>query len=159
MADTMIKELKEVLALPMNAGVGDHLPSPEELKGMVLIKGKRITEEKEEEDDDDHDEDDVIPTNTANQASSSTLSTTSSTGSMKTDSPSKKHKASKIHPDLSAITYLGTGKVKAFTPEVSNSIPCDMMASYGETKVSKAVKHGKVDGWIEHNKNHLRCVY
>jgi hypothetical protein len=71
---------------------------------------------------------------------------------------SKKKKAAlKTHPDLSAITYLGTGKVKAFTPEVSGSIPADMMASYAEGKTYKFAKNpDKVEGWIAHNKNHLR---
>lgn len=78
---------------------------------------------------------------------------------------SKKKKAhSKTHPDLSAITYLGTGKVKAFTPEISASIPADMMASYGEGKTFKLAKNpDKVEGWIEHNKAHLRyqfhCIF
>jgi hypothetical protein len=73
----------------------------------------------------------------------------------------KEAKAShKIHPDLSSITYLSTGKVKAFTPEVSASIACDMMASYSENKALKALKSPtKMDGWIEHNKNHLSRVY
>jgi hypothetical protein len=75
-------------------------------------------------------------------------------------SKSSKKASHKVHPDLSAITFLGTGKVKAFTKDISDALACDMMASYGETKVNKNLKNPEVvNGWIYHNQNHLSRVY
>ncbi|RYY84402.1 phosphatidylinositol-specific phospholipase C domain-containing protein, partial [archaeon] len=158
MAQTMVEGLKEALALPMRGTVSRALPSPRDLMNKVLIKGKRIHEQREEEEeknDEDEDEENEAPKTITTQT------TTTAEGEVKETKVSKKKNAtSKVHPDLSAITYLGTGKVKAFTAEVSNAIPCDMMASYGETKVIKTMKNpAKVDGWIYHNKNHLSRVY
>lgn len=135
----------------------------------MLIKGKRISakeaEDEEEEEEEDEDGDDTTPNASAKpKHSEKEKSHSEKPGESEKDGgdgkSSKKKKANhKTHPDLSNITYLGTGKVKAFTPEVSSSIPADMMASYGEGKTYKLAKNpDKVEGWIEHNKAHLRYV-
>lgn len=158
LAKIMIDIFKDKLAMPLKNPDGSFvtaLPSPMELKHKVLIKGKRLAANKnaaeeeeadvEEEEEEDMDEGNKTPKDAT---------------SVKTDAKGKKKKTEnhKTHPDLSNITYLGTGKVKSFVPEVSNAIPADMMASYGETKTYKTITKtpDKMGGWIEHNKNHLR---
>lgn len=123
----------------------------------MYVQGKRLsskdTEEVEEEDEEDEDDADGtdVTSGKLQKAKSSTLE-----GGEKSPS-GKKKKSLKTHPDLSNITYLGTGKVKGFTPEISSSIPADMMCSYAEPKTMKLAKNpDKVDGWIDHNRKHLR---
>jgi hypothetical protein len=161
LAKIMTEVFKDKLAMPIKLADGSApttLPSPMELKGKVLIKGKRLSskdaaEEAEEEEEEDEDEED---------ATSHKLKKEKSVAGEEAekDKASKKKKPHlKTHPDLSAITYLGTGKVKGFTPETNAAIPADMMASYGENTTYKLAKNAdKVEGWIEHNKKHLRFV-
>lgn len=155
MAKIMIETFKDNLAYPMRDTDGKPMPSPNELKHKILIKGKRLspTQQQElQEDEEDEDEED-------DEEGESTAVRGIEKQSSKKITKSAKKKGPKVHPDLSAITFLGTGKVKQFTPAVSNGIPCDMMASYGETKVLKNMKSTEiVNGWIYHNLNHLRLV-
>lgn len=171
LAEIMIEVLGDKLAYPMDSTANRMLPSPHDLKNKVLIKGKRldpehaqqsggvqdaaesVTDDKLDEidEDDDDDDDDVEASATV----SASPSTKAAAPAAKKSSKKKAHV--KVHPKLSAITYLGTGKVKAFTPETAASIPCDMMASYAEGVVAKNLKSAeKTQGWIEHNKTHLR---
>ncbi|KAJ1426888.1 PLC-like phosphodiesterase [Ochromonadaceae sp. CCMP2298] len=143
LAKIMIELFKEKLAIPLKKADGSRvemLPSPVDLKFKILIKGKRAAEVGLEEDsDDDEDEEEE------------------GAGDKK---KKKKDQEATTHPDLSAITYLGTGKVKTFTPDPDKLIAADMMASYGETKTMKSMKNpDKAAGWIEHNKSHLSRIY
>jgi len=138
------------LAMPLQ-NVGSALPSPMDLKHKVLLKGKRMKVHGiEHEDDGDADEDDELNAAGGVEAASS----------KKVDSKKKKKKEeeeSETVEELSAITFLATGKVKAFTREVSASIPPDYMASYSEgTTVKNMKKTDIVQGWINHNKTHMR---
>lgn len=157
MAKIMSETFGDKLARPVPHG--SELPSLTELQGKILIKGKRleaskVVEEAEAEDDDDDDDDETAPNDLKKQSST--------TSAKPVDAKKEKEKKSsasskKVHPDLSAITYLGTGKVKNFLPETSSAIPCDMMASYGELKVAKLMKTtDATNAWIMHNKRHLR---
>jgi phosphatidylinositol phospholipase C, delta len=122
--------------------------------------------------DDDDDDDDDDPATGAKRSSSKKMQDTdaklaeAASNSSKKESSRKaaqdlkeKRKQIKIktHPDLSALTYLGTCHYKSFAPEHSQSIPPDMMTSYSESKTKKLLKDpATAAGWIEHNKNHLR---
>jgi hypothetical protein len=162
MAKMMTEIFKDALALPMKNAKDHPMPSPNELKNKILIKGKRLppgmTELAEEDEEEEEEEDEIDGATTS--ASERTLEKQKSKKSMKrndSSKPHKKEKTPKVHPDLSAITYLGTGKVKRFTKEVSDDLQSDMMASYGEGKVMKSMKSvDTVNGWIYHNQNHLR---
>ena len=141
LAATIIKEtLGDKLAIPL-ATPGARLPSPQQLANKVLIKGKKLSASAahEEEDDDDDDDDDAEG------------------GKAK---KKEKHKATKhkgTHPDLSAITYLGTGKVKGFPADGNAAVPCDSMCSFSEHATFKNLKKQDIiDGWALHNERHLR---
>lgn len=145
--DIMKDTFKEKLAVRMAspAGEGATLPSPEQLKFKILIKGKR--EDEDEGDDDDEDEgdnDDEGAAAAAKQAMNKKKSKT---------------KKTKVHPQMSEITYLGTGKVKKFD-ESTLKLPCDMMCSYSETTTLKNLeKSDKREGWVKHNRGHLSRIY
>jgi phosphatidylinositol phospholipase C delta len=123
---------------------GATLPSPEELKFKILIKGKR----EDGKDDDDDDDDDVDADVAKATAAAEALS-----------KKSDKAKKAKVYPEMSAITYLGTGKVKKFDA-TTLALPCDMMCSYSETTTLKNLeKEDKVEGWVKHNRTHLSRIY
>lgn len=176
LARIMREILKDMLALPLKSGEFAFLPSPSDLTRKVLVKGKRVNDASIEEDEEDEEEDEESEEWVMKQKDAAVAIEKMKAGAnMKRDGtaralnaektevkldPKKKAHAPKIHPDLSNVVYLGTGKVKNFSPEVSRAIPSDMMASYGETKTNKLVKDTKkVRGWIEHNKTHLSRIY
>lgn len=71
--------------------------------------------------------------------------------------PKRMPNASKIDLELSALIYLGSGKVKTFNSATRKGVPCNMMCSYNEGATNKTLKNEtKLAGWIEHNKEHLR---
>ena len=154
LAKIMVDLFKDKLAMPMPipaGGIVAQLPSPMELKYKILIKGKRLADhahEEEEEEEEEEEDDEGKGKNDKDAAAAA--------AGEKSSSKKKKNK-NKTHPDLSNITYLGTGKVKGFTEEIRNSTPADNMASYSEPTTFKNLKNpDKVEGWIEHNKEHLR---
>jgi len=144
MTEIMKTTFKELLAMPLTT-VGRTLPSPEELKNKILVKGKRVKTHgiEHEEDEEEVDEEEPKDGKKASKAKKA-----------------GEEKESDTHPDLSAITFVATGKVKAFTQAVSDSIPADFMASYSETTTEKNVKKKSIlQGWINHNRQHLRSTY
>jgi phosphatidylinositol phospholipase C, delta len=149
MAEIMKVAFGDSLLLPGDM-LGDTLPSLEQLRGKVLIKGKRVKSAAidtapadDDDDDDDEDGDDELKDGEL--------------ADVKEIKSNVKQFKEKTHQELSAITYLGTCHVKNFSPEESASIPPDMMTSYSEIKTLKYLKkEDVVRGWIEHNKTHLR---
>lgn len=148
MAEIMKIGFGDTLLMPGDLmGSGNHLPTLEQLKYKVLIKGKRLKvgedlldddsgdDDSGDDSDDDDDDDDMA----------------------KGKVPKKKTPALKVHPSLSAIVFLGTCHISSFAQTVSDAIAPDMMTSYGETKTIKYLKDDAVrEGWIYHNRTHLR---
>lgn len=159
MAKIMIDVFKDSLALPMkSADPNFQLPSPHELQRKILIKGKREDAREEEEEEGEYEDEEVEADDVYEEDPRASLSKGKSVA-LVVETKKKKAKASKVHPDLSAITFLGTDKVKEFSPQVSASIPADMMCSYSENVTNKNMRKAeKVQGWIMHNQKHLRCV-
>lgn len=149
LAQIMKSVLGPMLAYPMtpsNQRSGfRQLPSPAELERKVLVKGKRIGDAPVEDEEDDDEEDDGSSKN-------------SKKGRLTSVKSGKSHgHGEKVHPELSEITYLSTGKVHDFDPTGNLTIPCDNMCSFSEGTTLKTLKKAsKVNGWILHNANHLR---
>lgn len=139
----------------------DFLPSPEQLRRKIIIKGKRgslISDESSEHtasvDDEDEDEE-----NESEWASKRSLGRSAIDGSMSSiGSKKKKNPKQSTHPELAAITYLGAAHApKSFDLRTSQAIPCDIMSSYSETKTLKHLaKPRTIDQWVRHNAHHLR---
>ena len=131
-----VKILKKILGSmivpPMKNVTATHtLPSPQELRGKVIIKGKRGQVLM-----DDAAWDDV------------------------SEKPAPKvmeHKAAKTAPEMSAITFLAAEKLKVLD-ERSAVLSCDSISSFSEKTVA-ALAPKDLDVWIEHNRNHLSRVY
>jgi phosphatidylinositol phospholipase C delta len=139
-----------------STGPQGSLPTLEQLKYKVLIKGKRLkvgegasgdadgdSGDDESGDDNDDDDDDDATVKSGKKAGKN----------------AKKSPALKVHPNLSAIVFLGTCHCTSFAQPASDAIPADMMTSYGESKTIKYVKDDATrEGWIYHNRSHLRYV-
>ena len=153
MAEIMKTGFGDSLLMPGELmGSGEHLPSLEQLKYRVLIKGKRLkvgegvldddsgdddSGDDSGDDNDDDDDDDLRKRQGKNSA--------------------KKAPKLKVHPSLSAIVFLGTCHCPSFAKPDSDAIPPDMMTSYSESKTLKYLKNDeKREGWIYHNRIHLR---
>lgn len=157
LAETMRILLGNMLLYP-GTMLGSHLPTLEQLKFKVLIKGKRLSTANAPDDAADaadDSEDDDIPANEAQSTPRADSSPKRAPSKKKSSLAAQPGTHDKVHPDLSAITYLGTGKVKSFN--TSSSIPPDMMSSFAESKTLKYLKSEEVtNNWIRHNEKHLR---
>jgi len=146
--DVMAKYMRSIfgdkLQLPL-AEAAEKLPSPEDLKYKILIKGKRMKDEGHNDDDDEE-------------------SLKSSDKEPKVDFKNKKNlEHNKSHegvsPDLSAITFISATKIKEFNAS-SAAVDADKICSYSESKTLKyAQKSTTVTAWINHNKKHLSRIY
>lgn len=165
MAEILNNVLGAAIMRPGEGIVNGCLPSPFAMKNRVLIKGKRLSEhsngeesEEEEEEEDDEEAGQLALQSTSGAAAA--LGATQKKASLKkiTSTKDAKKKSHSTHPDLSAITYLATGKVHNFAE--SASVPADLMCSYSESKTKKYLrKEAEVMAWIEHNKSHLSRIY
>lgn len=139
-AQTLKDILEELLYIPTEKDkTSGNLPSPEELRGKVVIKGKRPPESDETAADVDNtydeDEDQF-------EAGSS--------------SPSKSaKKLPKIVPELAVMTLFHGTKFKDF--ETSLVEPSSHMHSIGETKIQKIISKNSLntDLWRQYNLNHM----
>lgn len=150
-ASTLKSVLGTKLAMP-SPDDQKKLPSPEALKGKVLLKAKRTIAEilEAQQGDDDDDEKDG---SRSSPDKSSTESSKSASLKM-----AKLH-AKELHPALQAITFLSGGKVKKFNTE-SFDLPADKICSFSENSVVKYLKDPEtINNMIIYNKRHLSRTY
>lgn len=150
MAAVMKKIFQKKLFVPTAAHTsGGKLPSPEELRGMIVIKGKRapdpeedqvigegIPETKSSEDDgDDVDEYDKAIESSGNKGSE------------------------KIDPELARLTLFHGTKYKDFNKSIQDRP--SHMHSIGETKITKILSKSKDNArlWRKYNVNHMTRTY
>ncbi|KAG7367248.1 phosphatidylinositol-specific phospholipase C, X domain containing protein [Nitzschia inconspicua] len=152
---TMALKLKKVfgrkLYIPKKQQLvaGHHLPSPEELRGMVVIKGKRPPDE----------EDQVIIKEGEQVPHIESAESMDDNGIDEYDEALKKGKKSKIDPELAMLTLFHGCKYKDFS--VSIQQPSSHMHSIGESKISKILDKSPENAkkWREYNTQHLTRTY
>lgn len=146
MASDMIEIFGDSLFVPDEASLQGCIPSAEELRGKVVLKGQRITGLKDsyytdiESDSDDSEVEDE--------------------SSLKDDIPLNKPKIpfAKVSPELSRITYLHSHSVKNF--EDSAKGPSYYMHSFSENAARKYCRtRDQRDSWIAYNKTHITRTY
>eukprot|EP00052_Salpingoeca_macrocollata_P004747 m.43261 g.43261 ORF g.43261 m.43261 type:complete len:1105 (+) comp14423_c0_seq3:89-3403(+) len=134
MAEYLVKYLGDVIHRDQDRSL-PALPSPKDLKGKVLIKGKKLppsasgAAEAEEVSDEDEAEDALTDEATFKNQSKSLKKTL-----MKQSSAGAPHKKIKLARELSdLICYVVSVHFKGFTNDVK-SLPFWEMSSFGETK-------------------------
>uniref|UniRef100_A0AAR2JXN9 Phosphoinositide phospholipase C n=1 Tax=Pygocentrus nattereri TaxID=42514 RepID=A0AAR2JXN9_PYGNA len=121
----------KLLTKPLNDQLSESLPSPEELKGKILVKGKKERVEQE--------------------------SSSSSESSCSEDESKAEGKVSKLSPELSdLVVYTRSVPFKGFD-QAAKKLPNEM-SSFSE---SEALKHIKNSGkfFVRHNSRQLSRIY
>uniref|UniRef100_W5UJ97 Phosphoinositide phospholipase C n=1 Tax=Ictalurus punctatus TaxID=7998 RepID=W5UJ97_ICTPU len=130
----------KLLTKPLNNHKCDSLPSPEELKGKILVKGKK--EQVEQED---------------SSSSESSCSEDESKAEGKVKAKKESKKVSKLSPELSdLVVYTCSAPFKGFDQAAKR--PPFEMSSFSE---SKALRHIKNSGkfFVRHNSWQLSRIY
>jgi Ca2+-binding EF-hand superfamily protein len=127
------------------------LPSPEELKYKVLIKGKLTSSNVVESELDDDEGDDMTVVGGAAAAHAQVKSQ---------QQPKKEVKVEKISERLSCLTYFSTGHFKSLEDCVKNW-SANEMASFSEPKAFKMLSKGAagVELFRSYNARHLSRIY
>ncbi|XP_017338867.1 1-phosphatidylinositol 4,5-bisphosphate phosphodiesterase delta-3-A isoform X2 [Ictalurus punctatus] len=143
--EVMAQQLRSILGdklltKPLNNHKCDSLPSPEELKGKILVKGKK--EQVEQED---------------SSSSESSCSEDESKAEGKVKAKKESKKVSKLSPELSdLVVYTCSAPFKGFDQAAKR--PPFEMSSFSE---SKALRHIKNSGkfFVRHNSWQLSRIY
>lgn len=156
---TMAAELEEVFGNKLYVPALSHvkgetsspLPSPNELRGMVVIKGKRPPEPEDSAQDVESspntNEAEVDPYDAAMKGIDGSPSKTQDT------------KKPKIAPELARLTLFHGTKFKSFEISNADGNPKTHMHSIGETKISKILSKGWASEWQEYNRHHMTRTY
>lgn len=161
MANILQDTLEDRLYMPDSS---DHWPSPLDLVGKVVIKGKRPPEK----DDDDADTSSLISRTESNDSdeladqiagavgkTSTLLKAVSKDSSENADPPPPP----KIFPELSKLTLLNGVKFKSFDSSVD--LPLTDMHSINETKILKILNSNPENAklWKQYNRGHMTRTY
>jgi len=145
MAEQLIRILGDSLYIPTEASLYGPLPSPAQLRGMVVIKGRRPdgTEASTYDSEDDSDDDGV----------------TSSMGDLTVAQEANIAKVKKhgVSPALARLTLFHGFKFKSF--EASMRTPAHHMHSFSENKVRSKCRQNLAQHFTLYNQTHMSRTY
>ncbi len=156
MASYCKKILGSLLYVPELRADGS-LPSPEECKGRVLIKAKRLPTSGAPEDEDEEEDEDKAEQEAAASAKESEALLGDSDAKEADGPKKKKEKKPKIAKELSDITFLGGCKFKSWEKSATEAAANDM-SSFSEPKTEKLIK-AYAKEWAEYNKRQMSRIY
>jgi len=161
MADFLVSILDDSLYVPDDKSLYDPLPSPEKLKGMVLIKGKRLTDQSlrsQDSEDTDDDSDSEIEEEHKAETDNNISSRTKTSSQESTTTSTTTATSSAISPNLSRITIFHGIRLESFAKNAEKSK--DNMLSFDESKARKYCRNEMSrKEWLAYNKTHLSRVY
>lgn len=139
MADDLTNILGDLLYIPTESSLEGALPSPERLRGMVVLKGRRPDGTADEDDTDEGTDDEEQPLRSEDQMKA------------------QQKLSVKIAPQLAKLTlFHGTGH-KSWDKSVRN--PTHHMHSFSESKVRTLCKTFKSRKWTVYNQTHMTRTY
>jgi phosphatidylinositol phospholipase C delta len=147
MAQDMEQVFGSKLFIPSQEQIGiNQLPSPEELRGKIVIKGKRPPELDDSPDDEDEERDADDPYSDQYK----------DTPSVATKDPKK---LPKVVPELAKLTQFHGNKFKDFQKSIKQNP--SHMHSFGESKITKIINKDKANAnfWREYNVTHMSRTY
>mmetsp|Transcript_31306 Transcript_31306/g.41604 ORF Transcript_31306/g.41604 Transcript_31306/m.41604 type:complete len:653 (+) Transcript_31306:238-2196(+) len=143
MAKQLLDILGDYLYIPSEASLKGALPSPESLRGMVVLKGRRpagpTTEEYNTDDESTDDEESLLHT-----------------GEISTDHV-EITLSHRMAPELARLTVFHGIKFKNWDTSIEN--PTYHMHSFSESKVRSLSKQANSRQWIEYNQTHLTRTF
>lgn len=143
MAEQLVRILGNSLYVPKDDSLFGLLPSPMDLRGMVVIKGRRpLTDLENEGYDTDEDSDDEGNTRSVSEGSKAFT---------------KQHIIHGVAPQLAKLTlFHGT---KHVSWDESVQYPTHHMHSFSESKVRGMFKQNKSRKWAVYNQSHISRTY
>jgi len=149
MAEQLTRIFGSTLYIPKDSSLSGPLPSPESLRGMVIIKGRRpvgtedgYDTETDEEISDDDEESNISQAVRLNEIAE------------KRRQLQKKHG---IAPQLARLTLLHGHKLKSFAESIR--APTFHMHSFSENKVRSNSRGKNAPQWVLHNQTHMSRTY
>lgn len=134
---------KKLLTKPLNDQL-QHLPSPEELMGRILIKGKKLSG-------------DLTKTDSCASFTSSSDEEVAAGGGRKGRKDSAKPVTSKLSPELSdLVVYCQSVLFQGF--DAANQSPPSEMSSFSENEALKLIKDSGKQ-FVRHNNRQLSRIY
>lgn len=154
MASLLKKKLGDRLYIPKGDDLSEDLPSPQALRGMVVIKGKRPPEPDNTDIASRHDEDDA-----AYDPYDEALLEPSPYTSYVTEQKKAEKSNAKIDHELAQSTLFHGCVFHSF--EKSLSLSPSHMHSMNETAIGKILSKSPLnaDLWVEYNQHHLTRIY
>lgn len=149
MAEQLVKVLGSRLYIPTEASLYGELPSPRQLEGMVVIKGRRP----------DGTEADAYDTDEYDDQSDGEPSGTSTGNDPFKHIAQEKEKQQKhgVSPTLARLVLLHGNKHRNWRESIGN--PRHHMHSFSESKVRSKCRQKEVHAWIKYNQQHLSRTY
>lgn len=146
-AEQLVRILGDSLYIPTEASLFGSLPSPNKLRGMVVIKGRRPdgTEADQYDSDDESD---------MEEGTSSSLNEFST---KETQAARAKVVQHGVAPALASLTLFHGHKWTSF--EESCRTPTYYMHSFSESKVKSICRHKQAARWIAYNQTHMSRTY
>jgi phosphatidylinositol phospholipase C delta len=146
MAEQLIRVLGASLYIPTEASLHGELPSPKQLRGMVIIKGRRPNGTEADAYDTDDD-------------ASVDYGATSLIGGLVLDGLEENANLEKhgVSPNLARLTLFHGNKHKTW--EESLWSPRYHMHSFSENKVRSKCRHKEAQTWIMYNQSHMSRTY
>eukprot|EP00956_Cyclotella_meneghiniana_P024487 scaffold49232_cov103-Cyclotella_meneghiniana.AAC.3 len=149
MANQLRLILGKNLYIPDEQSLLGKLPSPEELRGMVVLKGRRPVDATDDYDTDD----DAANDDMTDQQSVVTMKTSVSSVSSRRVSTV----TVKISPELAKLTLFHGTKFRTW--EASIGAPTHHMHSFSESRVRTFSKSPQSHRWVEYNQTHLSRAF
>eukprot|EP00526_Cylindrotheca_closterium_P002340 CAMPEP_0113608790 /NCGR_PEP_ID=MMETSP0017_2-20120614/4118_1 /TAXON_ID=2856 /ORGANISM="Cylindrotheca closterium" /LENGTH=918 /DNA_ID=CAMNT_0000517509 /DNA_START=309 /DNA_END=3065 /DNA_ORIENTATION=- /assembly_acc=CAM_ASM_000147 len=151
MAQQLVRILGSSLYIPSETSLQGSLPSPMDLKGMVVVKGRRPTDL--DLDDAEDYEDDV-----SDDGAPSTVFGSEYAGDGGEQAANrKKNTNSKISPSLARLTLFHGNKLKSWETSILN--PTHYMHSFSENKVRSLARKTDRRTWTVYNETHMSRTY
>ncbi|CAJ1945928.1 unnamed protein product [Cylindrotheca closterium] len=149
MAQQLVRILGSSLYIPSETSLQGSLPSPMDLKGMVVIKGRRPTDLNldDAEDYEDDVSDDGAPSTVFG----------SEFGDAEQAANRKKNTTGKISPSLARLTLFHGNKLRSWESSILN--PTHYMHSFSENKVRSLARKTDRRTWTVYNETHMSRTY
>jgi phosphatidylinositol phospholipase C delta len=148
----MATQLKSILGsrlyVPDESSLRGSLPSPAQLRGKIVLKGRRPSTGLT----DDYDTDDDAADDDLTEMQSVRTEKTSVTGNTK-----KAQKSVKIAPELAKLTLFHGTKFKSWGE--SEQALTHHMHSFSESRVRYFCKHNQLQRWIKYNQTHISRTF
>ncbi|KAG7363402.1 phosphatidylinositol-specific phospholipase C, X domain containing protein [Nitzschia inconspicua] len=151
MAEQLVQILGNSLYIPKEESLAGQLPSPWDLRGMVVIKGRRPAN-LDIDDYDDENSDDGAPSTVPSTTNSELTHTNSSLNA--SQAKTEQHR---VHPALARVTLFHGVKYKGWDLSIMN--PTHYMHSFSENKLRTLTRRTNRRKWAIYNQSHMSRSY